>query len=438
MKSRLVTHVQSPSSNTTQDYTVSGFGTPDFAIVIAQEFASATPSSTMNNNQASGYVIGFTDGTTSHCAGTVIKDTVNPTNADCGFGRIDTDDVVYYKRLKGDTAATADTPTWITDGLRLTWATGTDRPGISVILIQWDAGESAKIGTFTSSGTVDTATTVTTTGVDPNFVWIFGVSGTAAADNDADDPSLSIGMAADNGSSIDQFVHCHYKHNTAQSNVDGAGSIAPDRAGLGFDSNKTQQYQLEVTAMGTDDFEVTTRAGSGSVTAQTWMYLAVEFATPAELFLANAPTSTGNWDPATMSAQPESIFVIPTPNNADDETATSGGSAKNQSLYYANENSDEAYWHSYSNESPSVTTTDARFKYNNRLEWNGNVNGATPEGNADSGPTFDSSGVIFDVSSNAPPSAYRTIILGVFETPSGGDPSPGPAHNRHYMHNLVR
>lgn len=437
MKSRLVAHVQSPSSNTTQDYTVSGFGTPDFAIVIAQDFVSATPANTMHNGYASGYVIGFTDGTTSHCAGSVVKDGVNPTNADVGYGRIDTDDVVYYKRLKGDTAATADTPTFITDGLRLTWSTGTDRPGVSVILIQWDAGESAKIGTFTSSGTVDTATTVTTTGVDPNFVWIFGISGTAAADNDADDPCLSVGMAVDNGSSIDQFVHCHYKHNTAQSNVDAAGSIAPDRAGLGFTTSKTKQYELEVTAMGTDDFAVTTRAGSGSVTAQTWMYLAVEFATPAELFMANAPTSTGDWDAATMSFQPESVFVIPTNLAVDDGTDNTGAESKNQSFYYANKNSEEAYFHSYNNEAPSVTTTDARFKYNNRLEWNGNVNGSTPSGNADSGPTFDSSGVIWDVT-NAASHAFRTIILGVFETPSGIDPNPGPAHNRHYMHNLVR
>ena len=113
-------------------------------------------------------------------------------NADVGYSRTTDDHVVHMELLESDTVTTAVFDSFITDGIRLDWTIGTDRPGVVVILVKLETGENLKIGTFTSAASNDSSVTVTTTGVNPNFVWCMN-TGAASIDTNSY-PGLTMGF----------------------------------------------------------------------------------------------------------------------------------------------------------------------------------------------------------------------------------------------------
>ena len=155
--------------------------------------------------------------------------------------------------------------------------------------------------------------------------------------------------------------------------------------------------------------------GNNNPLAEIYAYMAIESGTEPHVFSANAPTSTGNWDPVTMSEQPDSIFIMPTGWTSDEGDTGSGGKSTRilNALYYANDN-EEVLLKNYHVDGGSSTNT-----YHERagnLEWQGNSTSSTPNGESDSDPTFDSTGVVFNISSNAASQSWRNIGVGFFPT----------------------
>ena len=107
---------QAPNSDTTQDITSSGFGTPTAAVVICS-YATA-----LDTNTADAIIsIGFYDGTTQECVESNSEDAQAASN--CNHSH--TAAKVLSIRVPGSSTVIREaTAAFITDGVRLTWTGG--------------------------------------------------------------------------------------------------------------------------------------------------------------------------------------------------------------------------------------------------------------------------------------------------------------------------
>jgi hypothetical protein len=399
---------QAPATNTTQDFTVSGFGTPTAAVVfshVSGEDSDTAPQAVC---------MGFWDGTNNVlvCKGT--EDGETPDNEE--WTQVRNDMIIHFGGMDNftRTATIANT----TDGVTLTWAGGdtTDRPWTTVILISCIA---AHAGEQRMNQTDGASVSPTTTGVDPNFIFL-GMQGATSVNSNAGS-RYSWGFASDDSGGIK-----NYCLNTREDNA-----ASPTTYGININTSNsvvTNNYtaalvQGDVTAFGTGSFTLRTNGGAVPTVGHRFIHLACEFTDVPEMFTASTPTSDVLWDPYTDTQKRQSYLFITSPMSALDTYSNSGNQVCSRGYYFVNEEGDEfGYCHS---QEDNVTTKNASGRHsadpptnNDGMIIQSNVAGA-PLFSAKT-PNFNDTGLEFPAANVDSDSTARYMIGVGFGTGATG------------------
>jgi len=409
MQTRQVT-LQAPATNTTQNYTVSGFGTPEAAIILS----SSGSSGSWTNNGMLG--LGFWDGTNQNVTG---MGYTNGDTLDGGAGRqfwSPTDVVWYCVNGSSTNVRQATVTNTVTDGIELTWS-GTStgvRPYVTVILFKNLNG--AQTGFRTASDTDTGTTQTTTTGITPKLILFAGRLSDVSSEGSGSTPRTYFGFACDNGATIDNYsVGWRQRHDTNPTDMNG--QVLSD-ACIPFDVGTfgTVTNSCAVTAMTSGSFTTTSTIGE-TVFASSHNYLALDFDESVVGFSAATPTSAGDFDPYTASFQPQWFFAFPTGFAATD-TAYSDDQdgVEGHHIYSVNKFAEEDS-HNAIIENGS---TDVTLIYSQGAHYSGlqiNRVSATP-GPEDlitgSSPSFDASGVVYTDANFSHDTGQAHQIIGFF------------------------
>jgi len=264
-----------------RDFTSSGFGTPDVAIlIIGTAHTSANPSGDQ------GISFGFYDGTNQYSWG--ITDDERYTSS------------TLIGQPLGISYTASSEPT---DGIRITPGTTTVDRYATVILIK--GLNNVAIGSFIAQG----GGTVSGLGFEPNFLILGGVG------NDGGENSKglhSIGVARqDSASSITQAVHLHY--------VDDEESALFDDEINGQLYSGSITWSEAITSFDTGGFTLGDGSGSGDVA----IYLALEFPDADDTYIDIIETkgSTGADTAVTgVGFEPQALMFVGTDLTTQDGT----------------------------------------------------------------------------------------------------------------------
>ena len=307
-----------PTTTGNQDITIAGFGTPKAAIVILSGAVSA------DTARAHGLLsIGFADSAgTAYVAGNCAQDA----QATAATGRTNYNgSLVSFPNFAGGarTNEVATFVSWITDGIRINWATAPAAAYLMTVIFFGGNGTiSSKVGSV-DLGT-GTAAINTTLGFTPSLIFPLGV-GIAA---DLVTGGLSVTMGAWGPSSGQGSI--------SSINVDAAAT--KDLQGYASNTNGFAQLTsagLQYTvALGTytNGFSATP---SVSAASDIMGYLALEFAagTGVNVSVETLPTATGAFSKTGLSFQPGFLLeasakisaAIGTVDNVDSEGFTITG-----------------------------------------------------------------------------------------------------------------
>ncbi len=381
--------LQAPATNTTQNYTVSGFGTPQAADIMS----SWSSDSSWKNDGNIGF--GFWDGTDQNVAGAGWEDEGTPGSSNTRHYSDSSNCVWTIVVGASANKRKASITNTVTDGVEITW-TGDDpsttRPYVTVTLINGING--AKTGHRTASKSVDGTTQTTTSGITPKLVQFSGRRSDTATGSSSE-PGFFMGYACDNGSSIDQGVVAWRNRDQDPTDCNGTISnaycITSDVSTGGFLNG-----EIEMTTMTSGSFTTTTRDNVPVVSSH--FYLALDFDESVVGWDAGTPTSSGDWDPFTAGFAPQWTFMFPTAFEAINTAyGSSESGVESMHIYSANDNGEEdSHSMTMENGSTGAGNMFAQSRYDNRFEIN-DVS-ATPtsinlvNGNS---PTFDSTGIVF-------------------------------------------
>lgn len=382
---------QAPVGSGSQNWEVSGFGTPQAAIILMHNGGTA-------DTDIAGALlsIGFYDGTRQRCGYCNMLDATAATGAHSSAS-VFTDRVGRVSWPGGDSRTVTSTA-WSTNGISLTFDAGAARPYITVILIKGATGVYA--GDYTPDTTVSNTVNATTTGINPNFIMNVGAYG-----------SLVAGFAINSGSPLTQKSF-GWSVSTNLSPCRNGSVLLSDRIGaaiVGGSASAFTYKEYEVTAFGTDQFTVTTQEGSSpSAFTTQQVFLALQVDALPDLFLATAPTGTGDWGPIyTATSQPVAALMIPCAQTAEDTYSDTGDESGGIGYYFVSPTEESGV---YITNEDALTTTNASTRQSASLIIQGDEGGA-PKFQA-SQPTFSSSGLTFaDANTSSATAAYR--ILGV-------------------------
>lgn len=384
--------LQAPATNTTQNYTVSSFGTPEAAIVL------------FSNNSSGSWVtdgvlgMGFWDGSNNKVAMVGIDDgdTTGANNSQWG---VDGSNVVWtlYDGSSPNMRKASVTGT-VTDGLTLTW-TGSDtvkRPYVTVILLKGLNG--VKAGFRAPTQGIDETTITSTTGITPKLV-LFAGGRSSVEDTNASEASIFMGFACDNGSTIDQGCVSWRMNDTNPTDWEGQinnGYCVTSDIG----NNGVLNGANECTAMAADSFTTVMRLTDPIVSGH--VYLALDFNESVVGFDAATPSASGDWDPFTASFMPQWAFMFPTAY--DTMNQAEGGAqdgVESFGLYSvidadADGDTDDEDGHYATSENGATTNHFAESRHDTRFEIN-QVTGTPTSANLVNGnsPTFDATGIVY-------------------------------------------
>ncbi len=297
----------------TQDFTISGFGTPKAALFIVTN-------ATADNIRADHAILGMgaTDGSTSLAVSGRNEDAALTSRANKARG---TGDVIYFLNTGADTLdGEAQFSAWITDGVRISWSNlPTNAVLVTVILF---AGEdlSAKVGSVTSSATIGNSVAVTGVGFQPHQLIGFGGQGTFD-DSITDHSRLQFGICDNGGSIVQMGYSIEGRDGVADANVCASAwsetywmrRVQSDALG-----SVELQGAMEVTAFDADGFTVTTRLVASSFTAG---FLALRYGSGKHwVGRIDAPTSTGTQATTAPGFKPGAVYAIITGTDAAADT----------------------------------------------------------------------------------------------------------------------
>lgn len=234
-------------STGTQDFTVSGFGTPKAALFFAS-FGTAAGTA-VNHALLS---VSMTDGVRSVFMAVRAEDASNPADAS-GFPD-DTHAIAILSQTTNALDGVADFDSWITNGIRVNW-TSVPPSGylITCVLIGGNGVSNAYVGSVQPPGVLDTATDVTAPGFTPDVVlFISSVENfNGTADSNA---KPSLGICVNDGSNTQRSMNWHHANTTIPSVLvamldtncvarrAGAGSSGPEIQCQDFDASGFSVY----------------------------------------------------------------------------------------------------------------------------------------------------------------------------------------------------
>ena len=382
-------------TNDPQNFEVSGFGTPEAAIILS----SGTSSGSWNVDGVVG--MGFWDGTNMGYAGEGY-DHGNDVGSSDSSRQSTSDAYVVWWNVKGtaNNIRRATVSGTATNGITLTWSgdnTGI-RPYVTVILLKGLNG--AQVGHRTAN-TVDQGTTQTTTsGITPKLILFAGRLSDLTGTTNGDAPRVFFGFACDNGSTIDNYaIGCRNRIDFDP--TDCNGTVRND-ACIFLDHSPTNW--CTVTTMTSGSF-TTTSDINGTVFASSHFYLALDFDENVQGWAAGTPTASGSdWRPYTASWTPQWAFMFPTgfenlnqdySNNEDGVEFTGIYSAIKDPASSAAEREDGHYL-VIENDTADPDTVYSQNRHDTNLRIARCETGQTTDDLiVGSSPTFDSSGILY-------------------------------------------
>lgn len=317
-----------PTSNGgTQDFTVSGFGSP----LCAMFFATA---GTANGTAVSDAMlaVGVTDFTNSYSIASMSEDAQATTDTGASSGTTALRTLASTNQAVDGTA----TASVITDGARLTWS---DAPPsaylINAVLFGGANVSNCSVGTLAANASVDSTASTTAPGFQPDLIVFITANGTTHNRN-------SIGLAVNDGGVVQRSIGMADQDSATGAQV--VGVIRDERIVLN-PSAGTGLATVELTSFDTNGFTMTTRDSTTSI--PTVGYMAIKFGggVSAKLVTCAAPTATGmhsctgaGWTPqAGIMLHTESLAVGTYYSTDDGEvlgiSAFSVGSSASSAIY---------------------------------------------------------------------------------------------------------
>lgn len=285
------------------NFTESGFGTPDGAIILGYKWDSGNTNPAQLSLDAC-CMIALWDGT--NIRSMIIWDEDGVASTDTASSG-STDRVLF----EGTFAGLADyTVSNITDGIRLT--RNNNSFGVlrmSVILLK--GFSNIAVGHFTPSATNGGTVTIT-----PSFQISGGIfihshlSMSSGSSNNVNDAALSVGYMSYDGSTIKQNGHL-FVEKDGLATSDPRQYLSDSRINNGTPLTGLLQ-KLEITSVSATQFVCTSR--SADATARDCMYLVFkcDSGDVAEAFDYSTPTSTGNQSYSGLNNTPELCIFSPT------------------------------------------------------------------------------------------------------------------------------
>lgn len=412
-----IVSLQAAATATTQDFISSGFGTPTACIVFAT--GGGQDAFTTHGVMS----VGTYDGTNQQA---ISMGTEDGTAASAISARSDAadGDVVYHKY--NGTLRRSASAAFIDGGVQLTWDTAGTRPWVTVWFFK---GATAVHADWADPHiTVDNAVTVTTTGVDPTLIF-FATNKQAALGSGVADATMSIGFAYDNGASIENL--CAAWNSDSADPTDTNAQIfdgtagAGNRCGAALNSGGNPSPGIQCTAMGTDDFDVTTRDSGG--TAMGFVYLALEITETVETFAVTTPTSAGDWDPFAASITPQCMMMTGVRLTSFNTNTTGSVGTESFSVYMANDEATiQEAGHMVVVESgvAGASIVQSESEQSSRFKLGSMSGGAESVDFAANNPTFDASGAVFpNANVDEDTTAYTVVGFFIEEPTATGNPT---------------
>ena len=279
----------------TQDFTISGFGTPKAAMFIVTKGVT-------DNTAAAGAMmaVGFTDGTRNKCGTISAKDANATSDTDTTF---DTDSCIL---LADDTGTLADAvfDSWITDGVRIDW---TDAPPsaylVTVVLFGGSDIADVYASHYRAAATGNTLD-ITAPGFQPTDLL------TVLA-HDFVAPCLCLGAVHDDGASTVTQACTIYSSRNARQNGENAGYTTETYGSLILRTDGTLFGTQSYSAFDSNGFSATT--GGSAAASQDVIYLALRI-TNHDSYVGTftTPTSTGNDAQTGPGFKPQFVLQLPT------------------------------------------------------------------------------------------------------------------------------
>lgn len=307
--SALVTATVS-NSDATKDFTSSGFGTPDLAIITVVDDSQPTDSFAQMG-------VTLYDGTRTRTVSLRDSDSVSTTDA---YTRASNSDTILFQ---SSSVLARHTPSFITNGLRLTRVSN-NYGSIRVFVTLIKGLSNVRVDTITPNVTSGNSVATTDPGFQPDAIIFIGCNNTfqSGFGSARVHANISMGFATNREGSIQQAGMTWASMN-GQSTSDVRAELKSDRiCGREFYSDTIQE--IEVTAFGASGFTVTSRATVS--TSQDRGYAAIKFDTGdgAEIKTAAIPASTGAANVTGLSVAPELVLAASGLCSALDTEETSG------------------------------------------------------------------------------------------------------------------
>ena len=279
-----------PTSIGNVSFEVSGFGTPQAAIIYVNRAASGA-----NPRVHAALSCGFTDGT---------LESTNSFSATDAVGTMVTDRYsdlsnVINLGLSGSTSVEGSFSSWATNGITINFGkVSTIGFFVTVVLIK--GCTNVKVGSL-GLGTGTSAVDINTVGFKPNLVFTT-CTGNSATSNTAH-AILSLGVAHNNSSDVVT------QGQVAFSSVDGgaaevASVVTRDDSCTGQLHSGAQSWRGSASAFDSSGFSITPNASAGS---DIFYYLAIDTgdADGVDISVINSPTATGTLNVTDPAFEPQ-------------------------------------------------------------------------------------------------------------------------------------
>ena len=284
----------------TQDFTVSGFGTPVAAMFI---WSLSTTNATEVASQSIG--IGFTDGTRDRCSFASADAGVTTTETACGNSNVACIDQIDEA---GGNIAIAVFAAFITDGIRVNWTTVTGAGElITCILFGGTDIVNVHVGDFAIDTVQNNVVDITDPGFEPNFVIFAAPINCNANQTRSNTGTISLAFAAN--STSDTVCGITRSSRDGRSTVEVATKVFATRIPQLTVNGGQDNVEFEIGTFDSNGFSCTTR--DNAATANTYQYLAVNLSSNSDAWtgIVDTPTSTGNNAQTGPGFEPEAVFM---------------------------------------------------------------------------------------------------------------------------------
>lgn len=284
--------IDGATGGATQDFTISGFGTPKAALFIVTARASSAGSTAPKN-----LAVGFTDGTNHRGIGALSRDA--QANSDTRSQAYDNTVLRFLLADGSDNDAILTFNSWITDGIRLNLSRAFDAACRIQVILFGGADLSAAVGTATPNATsgADVAVSV---GFEPDL--LFCISDNGAFNETIDTGAMlncfALAVNDQPGATVRSMTmrHTDNQANASPTMVFGDTDLAVFHSG-----ENTPLTILAGTALAGSDpftatgFNIKSLAHASGTTGPTLGYLAIKLGgVPFSLDTYATPTTTGN------------------------------------------------------------------------------------------------------------------------------------------------